>query len=510
MQDRSLELAGVSLRELVPHAQFYGARDVQVTSCASDSRQCRRGDLFVALCGAEYDGHDFVQEALQRGASAVLSEQPLPGLAAPVCLVDDSREAYGRVCQALAGDPSKQLKVVGLTGTNGKTTTSYLTSSVLSAGGYSPGVMGTLGFFDGIEDQRSTHTTPPAPELAHWLGRMQANGCTHAVMEVTSHAIAQRRIAGIEFDVACFTNLRRDHLDFHGDVARYHAAKARLIEHLRPEGLLIVNADDAGCRKLTANFGGAALTVGLHEPAEISATIVEQTLDRQLFLLHADRETAPVETRLTGDHNVANCLMAAAVGLAYGIDLATVVRGLEELDRIPGRLERIECGQPFSVFVDYAHTPDALEAALATLRPHTRGRLICVFGAGGNRDGAKRPLMGAAVERWADVSIITSDNPREEDPRTIARQVAAGFRQSAARIVLDRGEAIRQALDAARPGDTVLVAGKGHETCQIVGRERRSFDDRALVRQMLFSRPPDGPQPPAQSCLLPLRTRRAA
>lgn len=510
MQDRNLELAGVSLRQLTPSAQFFAARDVRVTSCCDDSRSVRSGDLFVALSGVDYDGHDFVHDAVARGAAAVLSERPLPGLPVPVCVVDNGREVHARLCQALAGNPTQSVKVVGITGTNGKTTTSYLASSVLSAGGYSPGVMGTLGYFDGREDQRSGHTTPPAPELAHWLGRMQANGCTHAVMEVTSHALAQQRVAGVEFDVACFTNLRHDHLDFHTTLQRYHAAKARLLEHLRPEGLLIVNADDAGCQSLAEKHGGAALSVGLTEPAEISATVVEQGISHQVFLLHADRETAPVETRLIGDHNISNCLMAAAIGLAYGIDLATVVRGLETLDRIPGRLEPIDCGQPFSVLVDYAHTPDALQAALQAVRPHTAGRVICVFGAGGNRDREKRPQMGRVVEQWSDVALITSDNPRDESPRAIARQVAAGFAAGSARVVLDRGEAIRQALDMAEPGDTVLIAGKGHETCQIVGNRRRVFDDRALVRQLLYSQPPTDPRPPARTAFLPYSGRRAA
>lgn len=510
MQDQSLELAGVSLRQLATDAQFFGARDLRVTSCSHDSRACRRGDLYVALTGVDYDGHDFVDEALARGATAVLAERALPGLSVPVCVVENGREVFSRLCQALAGNPSRQVKVIGVTGTNGKTTTSYLTSSVLSAGGFSPGVLGTLGYFDGRENQRSGHTTPPAPELAHWLGRMQANGCTHAVMEVTSHALAQHRVAGIEFDLACLTNLRHDHLDFHGTLERYHAAKAKLIEHLRPEGLLVVNADDAGCRQLAGTFGGAALTAGLDEPAEISATVVEQSISHQLFLLHVDRETAPVETRLLGDHNISNCLLAAAIGLSYGIDLATVVRGLEALDRIPGRLERIDCGQPFSVLVDYAHTPDALQAALSAVRPHTAGRVICVFGAGGNRDRAKRPQMGRVVEQLADVAIITTDNPRNEDPRSIAWQIAAGFCSGAARVVLDRGEAIRQALDLAAPGDTVLIAGKGHETCQIVGNQRRVFDDRALVRQLLYCLPPTDPRPPVRSALLPLPGRRAA
>ncbi|MEX0710908.1 MAG: UDP-N-acetylmuramoyl-L-alanyl-D-glutamate--2,6-diaminopimelate ligase, partial [Pirellulales bacterium] len=400
-------------------------------------------------------------------------------------------QAFGRLCQSLAGDPSRRLKVVAITGTNGKTTTSYLAASVLSAAGFQPGIVGTLGYADGVEVARAPWTTPPAPVLATWLARMLANGCTHAVLEASSHGLAQSRLAGVELDVGCVTNVRHDHLDYHGTLDQYRAAKARLLDHLLPEAIAIVNADDEVAAGYLAHFDGPVLSVGIDAAAEVAATLVEQHISEQTFLLTVGSQTVPVRTTLIGRHNVYNCLVAAAVGLAYGIDLATVVRGLETITTIPGRLERLECGQPFGVFVDYAHTADALAGCLATLRGVTSGRLICVFGAGGDRDPSKRPLMGRAVSGAADVAVITNDNPRSEPPREIVAGILSGFEHpSAARVILDRAEAIGWALAQARAGDCVLIAGKGHEREQLVGDERIACDDRQLARERLYSSSP--------------------
>ena len=487
MSDRPAAVRGISLRELLPEAAFVGADDISVRSCSSDSRRCQPGDLFAALPGYDQNGHNFVGEARLRGAVAVLASQPLLACDLPVCIVPDSREAFGRVCQALAGQPGEQLKLIGITGTNGKTTSSYLTASVLVAGGYPTAVMGTLGCFDGIEKEPSPLTTPTAPVLATWLANSLANGCTHAVMEVSSHALCQSRVAGLNFDVACVTNVRHDHLDYHGDRSAYLAAKARLFSHLLPEGMAIVNRDDPGAASLLHEFDGLSLTVGLDAPAEVTATVLERSISEQTFLLSAHHETVPVRTSLIGNHNVYNCLIAAAVGQSYGLSLATIARGLERIRRIPGRLERVDCGQPFGVFVDYAHTPDALQEVLATLRQVTRGRLICVFGAGGDRDQLKRPWMGRAVENGADLAVITSDNPRSEDPQEIIGDVLTGFRnRSAASPIVDRAEAINLALAEARDGDCVLIAGKGHEQHQIIGDQCLEFDDYEFAQQALY------------------------
>ncbi|MEX0676259.1 MAG: UDP-N-acetylmuramoyl-L-alanyl-D-glutamate--2,6-diaminopimelate ligase [Pirellulales bacterium] len=478
------------LRELVDGAPFAGNADVRVASCSCDSRACRPGDLFVAISGTRVDGHDYALEAVARGAAAIVAERPLAA-GVPVCVVPDSREALGQICQALAGRPSRRLRVIGVTGTNGKTTTSQLIASVLAAGGYRAGVLGTLGYSDGIEAAPADLTTPAAPVLAHWLARMVSAGCSHAVVEISSHAIAQRRIAGLELAAACLTNLARDHLDYHETLLNYHGIKSRIFERLGPAGVAVINADDPASLEYAPLIPGGVLSVGMRRPANVTAALVERCKSEQTFLVTAGEATAAVRTAMIGDHHVSNCLVAAAVGLAEGIDLPSIARGLENVTRVAGRLERIECGQPFGVYVDYAHTSDALAVALATVREVTAGRLICVFGAGGNRDSSKRPLMASAVERRADVAIVTTDNPRYEDPRAIAAEVIAGFeRPGEARYVPDRAQAIHYALSLATADDSVLVAGRGHEAYQIAGGERRPLDDREVARRYLYNLEP--------------------
>ncbi len=481
----------LSLRELLPEAEFQAAADICVEGCACDSRRVEPGFLFAALSGTRHDGRDFIPEAATRGCTAVLTERPVPELSLPACVVPNAREAYGRICQALAGHPSRGLKLIGITGTNGKTSTSCLVASILTTAGYRVGLLGTLGYLDGKVIEEAALTTPPADELATWLARMVRNECSHAVMEISSHALAQARVAGIRLDAACVTNVTRDHLDYHRTLREYRRAKWKLFDHLSGEGFAVINADDAVSAGYLRQIDGPVLTVGIRSAAEITARPLEQHLSEQTFLLRAGSETMPVRTKMIGTHHVYNCLVAAAVGLTYGIDLPTVVRGLEAADQVPGRLERIECGQPFGVFVDYAHTPHALAECLRTLRGLAEGRLICVFGAGGDRDRQKRPLMGRAVEAEADLAVLTSDNPRTEDPQEIIRQVLKGFRQPAAvELVPDRAEAIRRALAAAEPGDCLLIAGKGHENYQIIGEDRIPFDDRELARRWLYDMQP--------------------
>jgi UDP-N-acetylmuramoyl-L-alanyl-D-glutamate--2,6-diaminopimelate ligase len=477
----------VSLRRLLPEAEIVGADDVWITGCSSDSRQLHEGELFAALSGSRCDGHDFAADAVARGCAAVLAERPIAELSVPTCVVPNPRESYARLCQTLAGCPSRQLKIIGVTGTNGKTTTSCLIAGVLSAADHKVGVMGTLGYLDGRIVEESTHTTPPPERLASLLARMVRNGCTHAVMEVSSHALDQSRVAGLEFDAACVTNVTHDHLDYHVTLGEYRQAKAKIFDYLNIEGFAVFNADDPGSAEFLHHHAGPALTIGIDSPAEVTAVPIEQFTSEQTFLLTAGSETVPVRTQMIGRHHIYNCLTAAAVGLTYGIELTTIVRGLESIGHVPGRLERIECGQPFGVFVDFAHTPDALTGVLKTVRQVTAGRLICVFGAGGQRDTQKRPLMGRAVEKSADIAILTNDNPRHEDPQAIIREVLAGFvNRDTALVIPDRTAAIHRALSMAEPGDCVLIAGKGHETCQIIGDERLPHDDRDVAREWLY------------------------
>ena len=481
----------ISLRQVLPEADFFGPQDIRVTSCCCDSRSVESGDLFAALPGRLLDGHDFAQEAVWRGSRSVLAERPLPELDVPLCRVPDVRAAYGRVCQALEGNPSQNLKVIGVTGTNGKTTTSCLIASILSGAGHQVGLVGTLGAFDGVDFADTSLTTPPPAELAAWLGRMAANDCTHAVLEVSSHALDQSRLAGIGLDAACVTNVRRDHLDYHPTVRDYRLAKSRLLDYLVGEGFAVINADDPTSAAFLQHVNLPVLTVAINSSAEITATPIERFLSEQTFLITAGSETIPVRTCMIGNHHIYNCLVAAAVGLAYGVDLPTVVRGLENVEHLPGRLERIECGQPFGVFVDYAHTPDALSGSLQTLRRVVSGRIICVFGAGGDRDRPKRPLMGQSVGDEADVAVITTDNPRSEAPQAIAQEILEGFRSTSnVKLIPERSEAIAWALSEASPGDCVLIAGKGHEKVQIIGDRRIPFDDRHFAREWLYETQP--------------------
>jgi UDP-N-acetylmuramoyl-L-alanyl-D-glutamate--2,6-diaminopimelate ligase len=502
----------LSLRTLLPQAEILGADDIQVDRCVCDSRLVGPGDLFVAIRGCQQDGRQFIPDAVARGAAAVLCQEeaisegdspifaarksgqspklhlsPFPDV--PVCLVPNARDAYGRICQGLAGNPSFRLKVIGITGTNGKTTTSCLVASVLRKAAYRVGLLGTLGYFDGDDVEPATHTTPPAAPLAMLLARMLANECSHAVMEISSRALSQSRVAGMRLDAACVTNVSRDHLDGHPTIQDYRLAKSKIFDHLAPEGFAVINADDPVAAAYLRRLDGPALSVGIHRPAEITATPLEQCPSEQTFLLTAGSETVPVRTRMIGVHHIYNCLTAAAVGLAYGIDLVTVVRGLEAIDYVPGRLERIECGQPFGVFLDWAQTPDALAACLDALRKVTAGRLIAVFGASGDRDRRKRPLMGRAVENAAEVAVLTSDNPRSEDPQEIIAQILEGFQHPQnARVIADRAEAVRWALAEARPGDCVLLAGRGREECRIGGDEPIPLSDRQIAEEWLYQR----------------------
>jgi UDP-N-acetylmuramoyl-L-alanyl-D-glutamate--2,6-diaminopimelate ligase len=483
----------VSLRELAPGAEFVAARDIRIERCSADSRTIAAGEVFVALRGEQHDGHDFVHQAIAHGAKAVVAERPLT-LNVPLAIVPDSREVHARVCQALVGNPSRRLRTIGVTGTNGKTTTTRLIASVLAEAGATVGTLGTLGYCDSVDREPAELTTPSADTLARWLARMTARDCTHAVMEVSSHAIAERRIAGIEFAHVCLTNLGRDHLDYHQSLSAYHRTKIELFQRMSADGTAVINLDDPKCAEYMPLLPGRVISVALHQRADLSATLVERFKSEQTFLLTAGRISLPVRTAMIGDHHLYNCLAAAAVGIAEGIDLTTIVRGLEAVRHVPGRLERIECGQPFGVFVDYAHTPEALAVSLSTLREVTAGRVICVFGAGGNRDTSKRPLMAKAVESLADLAIVTTDNPRFEDPQAIATEIFSGFEQaSQARWMADRAAAIEYALWLAEPDDTVLIAGRGHEPFQIVGERRLPLDDRDVARRYLYNLAPRSP-----------------
>ncbi len=478
--------SGVSLRDLLTDARFVRAADVRVTSCCTDPDQCTPGDLFVALTTPQGDGHDWADEAVRRGAAAVLAERLLP-VGVPLIQVDDSREALGEICQALVGHPSDSLRTIGVTGTGGKTVVSMLIAAVLEAAGQRVGVTSSVGYSDSQEQVVARTSTPQAPLLAQWLGRMTEAGCTSAVLEVSSQALAERRVAGVTFDAAVMTNLGQAHLALHGTPENYRRAKQRIFSLLKPGGFAVLNADDANCRGLLAASEHPALSFGLNAEADVSGELVERYRSEQTFLLMAGTDTIPVRTRMIGDSHVSNCLAAAAVGLTLGIDLGTIARGLEAVEYVPGRMERVECGQNFGVFVDSARTPEQLARSLKTVRQVTSGRVICLFGAPGGKGKASRPMLGRVCERGSDLPIITSDNPRHEEPLQIAHDLIDGFQRPAkAHVLPGRTAAIHFALSQVRPGDSVLIAGKGDRNYQLIGSERHAHSDVDIARDWLY------------------------
>jgi len=481
----------VSLRTLLPAASFVGCADIRVTEATECSSQCGPQTLFAAIPGTHVDGTDFVDEAIRRGANALLVQRPLPNVSIPQCVVPYVRKAFAELCSALAGFPARNLKLAAVTGTNGKTTVAWLLRSILETSGRRTGMLGTIECHDGVHSEPAKMTTPDSQSLAHWLSEMVAAETTHAVLEVSSHALQQERTAGTQFDVAIVTNITQDHFDYHNDAESYRAAKARLLAHLKSKALVVLNADDPHSAALAGRVAGDARVVnyGLERPARVWATILEESLRGSRFLLRRGTDSIEVRTALVGRHNVSNCLAAVAASERFGQSLAEAKAGIEGLRVVPGRMERVDCGQPFDVFVDYAHTEDALKRSIGFLKRLANGRVLCVAGAGGDRDRTKRPLIGRALSE-ADVAIVTSDNPRSEDPDQIIREIVAGFLPTAHEPVIepDRAAAIRRALNFAEPGDCVLVAGKGHEREQIIGNRRMPFVDRDVVREALVRR----------------------
>lgn len=479
---------GITLRRLLPTASFVGCVDIRIHAATECSFDCRPQTLFVALRGNNFDGHDFIHDAVQRGASAVLVEYPQTDVPVPQCVVRDTRLAYAQICSALSGDPSRHLSITGVTGTNGKTTTTWLVRSILAAAGLQAGLMGTIEYHDAVATERSPLTTPDSRTMSRWLAAMLANQSTHAALELSSHALDQSRCAGTHLDAAVITNITHDHLDYHLNYAAYRDSKIRIFDSLKPGAPAVLNADDPGSISCAAVAPGPLTTFGIHNSADVTGTILTQTAHGTEFILSAGAERVRVRTSLVGEHNVSNCLAAAAAMLNCGVTLEDIAAGIEALTSVPGRLERIDCGQDFHVFVDYAHTDDALRRAIAAVKSSTSGRVICVFGAGGDRDRTKRPLLGRAGAE-ADIQVVTSDNPRSENPEQIIEEILTGMSGSGqAYVDADRAQAISWALREARSGDTVLVAGKGHETVQIVGRQTLHFDDRQVVRQTLEER----------------------
>jgi UDP-N-acetylmuramoyl-L-alanyl-D-glutamate--2,6-diaminopimelate ligase len=477
-------------------------RDPEVLALTPDSRAVRPGTLFFALQGTRADGHDFAAAAARAGAVAVVAERPVDAGAAPLLLAPNARRAMALAAASFHGHPGRRLLLAGITGTKGKTTVTYLVESAAEAAGVPCGVTGTVTWRWPGASRPASHTTPESTDLQSALSEMVRAGARLGVLEVSSHALAQERVAGLAFRAAAFLNLSRDHLDYHRDLDDYYRAKRRLLaEHLAPDGLAVVNAGDEHGARLAAELSAAGRRLWRFgvPGAELSAREARVGLEGIEAVLRTPAGELALRSPLTGRHNLENLLAAAGLALGLGLEPAAVARGLSASKGAPGRLERIEKGG-VAAFVDYAHTDAALKAACAALRALGPRRLLVVFGCGGDRDRGKRPLMGRAAGDAADLVLVTSDNPRSEDPLAIIQAIVPGVEQAGlsrlspaeARAgargylaVPDRREAIALALSAARPGDAVLIAGKGHEDYQIVGAEKRHLDDREEARRAL-------------------------
>jgi UDP-N-acetylmuramoyl-L-alanyl-D-glutamate--2,6-diaminopimelate ligase len=484
-------LKGLAILEL------HGAADTEVNGITCDSRAVKKGYLFVALKGSSQDGHRYVAHAVARGASVVVTENVQTGPSSVTTVrLPDTRAALSKLAARFYQYPARGMNLIGITGTNGKTTTSYLLESILKEEGVTVGVIGSVNYRFKGESLSASLTTPESTDLMRIMREMRDAGVTHIVVEVSSHSLHQGRTAGLHWSRALFTNFSRDHLDYHRTMEEYFKAKSLLFDSLGEEGerdrvRAVINMDDPKGRVLEEISRVPVVSYGLGDNCLLRATDIELNATGLRFRLVTPSGDIPISSSLLGQINVYNILGAAATAFSLNIDLEVIARGIRRLVGVPGRLQPVKNKKGLSLFVDYAHSPDALEKALQTLRPLAKGDLVTVFGCGGNRDRGKRPDMGRAAGNHSDLVVVTSDNPRGEDPAEIARDVERGIRESGLKkiklglpgrqrgyaVILDRRKAIQAAVNVAKRGDVVLIAGKGHEDYQIVGSRRRHFDD---------------------------------
>jgi UDP-N-acetylmuramoyl-L-alanyl-D-glutamate--2,6-diaminopimelate ligase len=501
----------VRLQELLDRIDVVktsGDLQSEVVSITEDSRAVGPGSVFVAIKGTQQDGHNFMNQAFAQGATAVVVEEgcftSAPGEASPAVSalihVNNSRQALGLMASQLYGNPSRHLKLVGVTGTNGKTTVTHLAKSLLEAQSHQVGLLGTVGYVYGKERLEASHTTPAPVQLQEMLSEMVRAGTDVGVLEVSSHALALDRIAGCEFDIVVFTNLTQDHLDFHQTMERYFQSKLRLFTDYAVGGQksgskrALVNADDPWAPLILQQCPIPVWTFGIHTKADIQAEAVQLGMDGTQFVVNSPLGHMTITSQLVGEHNVSNMLAAIGIGLEMGMSADLIEQALESVSNVPGRFERIQEGQDFTVVVDYAHTDDALQRLLEAAQTIKQGRIITVFGCGGDRDRGKRSKMGQVAVRHSDLVIVTSDNPRTEDPQTILSDIEKGIEvlppeeRCVCQTISDRAEAIQSAIEAASSRDLVLIAGKGHEDYQILGTQKVHFDDREEARKAIRQR----------------------
>jgi len=495
----------MKLKELISEVKIekiIGNPDVDIEGLTYDSRKVKEGYLFVAIRGFKKDGHQFIPEAIKRGAKAIVLEREietrLPGPKTPIIKVSSSRLALTRISAHFYGFPSQKIRVIGITGTNGKTTLTYLLESIFKTSGFTVGKLSTIDYNLGSGPHPSSVTTPESQDLQRMLRIMVDRGLDYVVMEVSSHSLVLHRTEEVEFDQAVFTNLSPEHLDFHRTLHNYLEAKTSLFRQLGKEAkkgankVATINIDDPAADYIIKNTSVKVLTYGIRKNSDVQGKILKMGPGGTSFLVSAGKgKEREINLALLGIHNVYNALAAISVAIEEKIDFPAIKKGLERVDKIPGRLELIENKRGYRIFVDYAHTPDGLEKTLKTLREVAKGKLIVVFGCGGDRDAKKRPLMGKIALKLADYSIITSDNPRSEDPEEIISQIERGIREEGGEkgkeylSIVDRRKAIRKALEMMGRGDTLLVAGKGHERVQIFKDRVEEFDDRKVIRELL-------------------------
>lgn len=478
----------MKLRELIKNLsiiEMNADAELEISGVSYDSRKTEKGDMFVAIRGFEADGHKFIPKAVENGAAVILCEEK-PSCDIPYVLVSDSRYGLAIVSRDFFGDPASEMTMIGITGTSGKTSSSYLIKHMLESKlDAKVGLIGTNGNMIGDEFLHTEHTTPESYELHKLFRHMADSGCTHVVMEVSSHSLTLERVAGIHFDVALYTNLSQDHLDFHGTMEEYAAAKRKLFSMCSLGCFNLDNAwadfmrDGASCRTMTFSTE--------KNEADLVAKDIRLTADGVRFASVSGDEISITKLGIPGMFSVYNALGTMSVGLALGLSLADCSDAMSSAKGVKGRLEIVPTGRDFSVVIDYSHKPDALEKVLKTLKPVTRGRLIALFGCGGDRDKLKRPIMGRIAADNADLVVVTSDNPRTEDPDEIIREIVAGMKdkRTPTKVICDRREAIAWAIDNAAPGDVLLLAGKGHEDYQVVGHEKHHMDEREIVADCL-------------------------
>ena len=456
--------------------------DIEITGIAYDSRNVADGNIFVCIKGFETDGHKYAKKAEESGAALIVAEDKID-VNVPVWYVDNSRRALASLSATFYGDPSKKFKLIGVTGTNGKTTITYLIKSILETAGKSVGIIGTNQNIIGdkvLVTKSTTPTTPNSLELQQLFAEMVEGGAEYVVMEVSSHALALDRVYGCHFDVGIFTNLTRDHLDFHGTMENYLQAKAKLFD-ISEKG--VVNYDDAGGRQIAAEKDCDFITTGFGENCDVRASDMKITARGDEFNITYKGQVYPISIQIPGKFSVYNAICAAGAAIQSGFDMETIQRGLSAAKGVLGRVEVVPTDTDYTVIIDYAHTPDGLENIIKSVKEFARGRVITLFGCGGDRDATKRGIMGEIAGRYSDYSIITSDNPRTEDPISIVAMIEQGMKESGGEytVIVDRRKAIGYALDFAQKDDVIILAGKGQETYQIIGKEKHDFDERVVV-----------------------------